>query len=1417
LFIDIKIFRYILGIILTILVLKKAKGTPAEQEAEAGSKTNVFGECPSNLEESTDLKYCISKDKKIYEMKKDENNPDNIILEILNKKNGDVFFFDESGNILTTGNEFSFAYICSNDCEKISKNGVYLNNDEKFVGIFSTKELSSSQGVYLNGASNEIDDALIICSSDNCKITGPFKESHNNENEYYINSITNDNKQHSIIKCSKKNSKCENKSDYIGYFLNYGEDKSNNPLIECTEKEGCKSTVFTNDNLYFINDNDKSIIYCSNKTSCEIFTPPNGDYYYIDGQEGDNNLIYCDDGKCNSETITEPGYYITSGDKDGLIECVNSSTKAGNNESKSKKRDDTITCKVSTPTSFTGYYFNGDSNIKNTYPLIKCSDEGCKTLKIGTDIYPGYYINAKDEESENLIVCNEIKCESMKVEEKEKVGSIKYSNKTLKMYIGSSSDDNYSQSSTEVDDVNALYYFLEVNDTSVSFPSISSSVKTLFKVSKYSIVRIIADSNFSVEKSSNRISSGGTIGSDVALYVCTSKTKLCVEKTTCTANTYLLDNSNSIAYYCNDKNALTGVTDEGYYIDNSRSTISNYIIKCSKNNSNMLCEYVNSPKYYFINAGYNKTSLPLILCNNNNCETTSAEIGHYLSGEQKNNLYGIIKCTSSSSCSIITNLKSNDHYYINKGFDRYTKTLINCFKKSCSTFQSSYGNYITDDYSVLIKCEGMNNCNSFSASAGYYEYSYNSSNNEAKKRIIHCELKSTVVCEPMDANSGFYLSNTSNILINCTGNSNKCTTVIARNGIFRSATTRVTTTSKRDETIDDEQETSVESVEHKERASKIVYNIIVCSATSCNELSANELAAVPYCTFDNNKCFINTKLSTSTSSVTSIAAGGYCTNSDREVFYFATDTIVTETDILYGTTSIYTYTTTNTNCIKVSSSYASNYFTITNNIYHVDDGQITQILKSGYYFINVHTNTLVNGNDITNYNDENVKLFKCNDNSCTVISKPKRTTYIADVNKRIIKYNPNSDSYTFAYENDIICMYSNNKCIPRSDLKDQEFCITYKGELVLASSNIKSRETGECYKASNINSSIYGISQHLYSMTTNYAEIIDESSYYIVSLSSNTTATYKDFTNRNNPVRIYGCVLSQCNEVEPVPGVYYYDPQSQYLFMKEDGEWTSPTSSGYALTGINPNEQHIYRYSVNSNTNKIALNERVDEGYYYTADNEMYHCDENNDECTKIDNSGYYFTNNGVMYYCVYDSEGLEKTSCVKQSCNIGQLYYINEKYYRCDSGSIYSLLSSKYCKHDENVVINFLTAYSEEYPIQIKNAIESISINNNSTAITKGMNNNFMNVVPGIFTNCTYNVEDRSSTFDLVCINNYVSYNKESDNIEICSVPQLGYVECVEDENNSNKCNVSGSLSRYTINIISIIIILLGSVIYLM
>jgi len=714
----------------------------------------------------------------------------------------------------------------------------------------------------------------------------------------------------------------------------------------------------------------------------------------------------------------------------------------------------------------------------------------------------------------------------------------------------------------------------------------------------------------------------------------------------------------------------------------------------------------------------------------------------------------------------------------------------------------------------LIQCTSSSNCVEFTPTVNYYD---NADSSEGNNTIINCEQSSQVInCSIEQTNSGFYMSSIPNVLIRCKSGS-KCRTITVKNGIFRGALKGLTGGSKRT----DEQEV-VESVEREvedielEKGNKMsvamprdsddAYGIIRCIAGKCSALSPSEVASIPVCEFNNNKCYITLEYAMTKSATTSISAGNICTNADRSVFYFATDTIVVKPNVISGVTATYVFTTTNSNCLEVNDSYTDMFFTVGSNIYLLDQGSVLQFYESGYYFINTAKNTLVNGNDIDAYNDESVKLYKCNGSSCSISNKPNSLTYYADVNKRILKYNINSDAYSFAYPKDITCIFANNKCTPNADLKNQEFCITYKGELVLAKQDIKNRETGECYKATSITNTIYGYSQYLYNMNVNSAQMVDETGYYIVNLSTNTTVVSKNYKTKNNNLVLYGCQFSSCKEYTPDENTYYYDSRAKTILKYHDGVWSTPDTSGYAYISIDPTNTYIYKFT--KKLDEIKINSIANYGYYYTVDGEMYHCNQDeNGDCVPISNTGYYFTNAGEVFYCVHDSEELEPTECVKQACVSGQYYYINDAYYCCEVSSLLVPVMSRYCSYNENVIVNFPLALTDEYPEKIKQAIEGIEKNNNSTAVVTLRGKNYLKSVTGIFTNCTYNVEETKSSFDLVCVNNFVSVDQETDEVKICSMEQLGYVECIEDEENPEKCNVSGSFARLSLSIMSVVV----------
>jgi len=1281
---------------------------------------------------------------------------------------------------------------------------VYKNSNNGLSYQLIKYVIKSDSIAYKSSGASSLDNAIILCSNDECKRITP------KEGDVFIDAspVNTSNNAVGVIKCSSSSCNSSGELSEPAVFLNAGnEDK---PLIKCensANKAGpiiCTSQQAGNNEEYYVNGaSSKSVIYCSGSGSCESYIPEGNSYFVNTVNAPQTELISCS-GSCSAQGAIDNGYYLTrpkGAENQDVIKCTGTSP---------------ITCSIVNNKDSNGYYQNADDNTKATHPLISCdSKNGCKSLKLGQDILPGYYVDVSVDGSPVVLVCTENACNDLSSSSSTNTytdpnikGNYNFDKTSINLQFiidpSKEDEDKYSASVSSTSNEEALYYFIEISN-SHGFPGISSTVTTLFKVSKYYIARVVSDGIIYVSDTENKITDSGTPGSGTTIYSCSKSKKTCVLTQSCNIGNYFLDSDNNIGYNCNNKGNIERINKPGYYVD-SGVTGSNtkYLIQCEEDdNGYIVCSSLLATNY-FINAGSDSSTKPLIYCNGIVCVTTAGTNGYYLSGVKENESYGIIKCSSSTSCNTVSfnNIRKSEHYYINNGGDKLNKAIIKCKKRDCSVVTASEGYFITDDVSTLIHCENPSTCYTITAAAGFYNTAVTV---DTGKKIIECTSLAIVTCEIKDANAGFYVAKTSNVLINC--NTTPCKPITVTNGIFRSATTQVIS-SKRDTIPGEEGE---EEVSNKERATTaVVYNIISCTNTGCNELSTSELSSIPVCNFNNNKCFINNKVSISTTTVSAISAGSYCTNSDRSVIYFATDTVVIDPEIIDGTTSIYTYTTTTTNCIEALDKYSDSYYTVGSSIYKIGDSSIIQLVATGYYFINVDTNTLVSGNNIELYNNESVKLFKCNDSSCSIIDKPENTVYYADVNKKIIVYNPNSDSYNFAYENEVICIYSNNKCTPRADVKNMEFCITYKGEICLVTNDIKSRETGECYKADTISSRVYGLSQYMYQLNAFSAERIVDNAYFIVSLSTNSTATVRDYSGKNNSLRIYGCVESKCDTYEPEEGVYYYDSVSRYMFRYEDEKWVSPQASGYALISTSPGDVYINRFSLINN--RTTIEGRVRSGYYYTIDKEMYECDQDKYQCVKIDNSGYYFTVSGEIYQCVYDSEGLEPTECVKKNCVVGQYYFINSKYYYCSSGYMLNLVTDKTCAFEEKVIVNFPVAFSESYPDKIKSAVENISLINNSTALVTNLNNKYISSVSAVYTNCTYTVEEKESEMDLVCVNNYVAVNNKKD-VQICSLANLGYTECVEDEENPEKCNPSGALSQYKIGITLVLSIIVSSI----
>jgi len=776
----------------------------------------------------------------------------------------------------------------------------------------------------------------------------------------------------------------------------------------------------------------------------------------------------------------------------------------------------------------------------------------------------------------------------------------------------------------------------------------------------------------------------------------------------------------------------SGTVDSAYECDFSSNTISN-------------CQDFESagviPNRYYLNAGAESLSAALGNYSSGNVSPVDGKSGSFYPSTSS---IGLLGCDS-EKCEVVKSSFTGNAYYPSTLVGYIIKcTPNNGCENVPVTSEAYYHNaaFSSSSGNQLIYCNGSQ-CEGLTTTAGNYV-------DDDTKKLIECVAGT---CKTNTNVNNFYISPNPNILIDCT--SGTCENVQAKIGIYI--------------------------------LGQDGGQFIKCDTSSCNQLSASEAEKIPICDESSKKCVVRSSNGGNSEAQVLLPEGAYCRNELGTVLYFATNTIELDNSIVV---------TTSSNCIQANSAYFQFYYTVGPTIYHIDDGEVSQITAPGYYFINTSSNKLVTGTKIEDYNNSYVKLYKCNGVSCVVIPNPSTTTYYVDVNKKIFKYTGNT--FSFAYDKDVICRYANNKCSPQSDLKSMEFCVTAAGELVIAAGDIEAKKEGDCYKASSISNEIFGYSSNLYKLNLFDATLIDSTGYFLVSLNTNSTTEFKEFSNKNSDIVLYGCSLSACTTRTPEEGVYYYDNVSKYLVRYDSAasQWVYPTADGYALISTEPGEQYVRKFVVDS-SNRVTITEKVSDGYYYTTDNEMYECpNTEGSSCDLIDESMYVMTNDNELYYCNVDDDDLTSTVCNKQSCVLGELYYIGGYHFRCVTGNIFNILSTKYCNNDEFVVVNFPTAFSETYPSNVKNAVDEISKNNNNTATVKA-GSNHLTVIPGIFTNCTYDKEEKMANFDLVCIENYVVLDNEKEP-QICSTSKLGFVGCNEDAENPDKCNPSSAMTIF-------------------
>jgi len=614
---------------------------------------------------------------------------------------------------------------------------IYCENDS--VCNKMMKNTSSLSKHYLNAGGDKASNPMIKCIKTGCTtllaVAGYYLDGEkrliNCENSTVCHEVSintsatpelytdngSDRDPKSLIKCV--NGTCKILSS-VGYHLDEAKD-----LFYCTNINTCekvdKNTSSTH--IYYLNSSEdmdvKPLISCA-KRSCETITASVGGYF----TDSTNNLIYCE-----SETVcyevaknpsTTPKYYINNNDdyeNYPLIRCTNSNCKTiGASEGYSMDGENiwvihcfvetvymeksTLCKKVDKNQDIVSIYYLNNGIDKATNPLIQCAENECETIQAKI----GYYINT---ENNNLIYCDQkTRCTKGEINEgqtsKYYLNNDERSNPLIKCAEGSCSAIEGSTGYYINSDINSSLIYCSGKSTC------SQGEENDTPISKYYF-------NNGDDKK--------------PLIECTSHT--CTTIST-TSGGYINGVNNNVIYCINDT-------------------------ECAEEN---LIESTTISKYY-VNNGSNKNNTPLIICDANGCQFSTASIGGYINGQQDQG--GAIYCESTTSCSE-ANL-DGEYYYLNKSNDSNANPLIKCNDSICSTTTSSSG-YFVDGASSLIYCSSDVKCsikNTPSKSTYYL-------NNGEKSSLIECIVGGG--CSSKDAAIGYYISEVNNKLIYCGYNNN---------------------------------------------------------------------------------------------------------------------------------------------------------------------------------------------------------------------------------------------------------------------------------------------------------------------------------------------------------------------------------------------------------------------------------------------------------------------------------------------------------------------------------------------------------------------------------------------------------------------------------------------------------------------
>jgi len=248
-------------------------------------------------------------------------------------------------------------------------------------------------------------------------------------------------------------------------------------------------------------------------------------------------------------------------------------------------------------------------------------------------------------------------------------------------------------------------------------------------------------------------------------------------------------------YKCNNERKCEFKNITGYVLFNSDGIL----LKCENGN----CLKVNSPKTgYYLNSGDDKNNNPLIYCSENedvcSSETASDNEGYYLHGGADVIKKALIHCNNKISCDEPIDISFGENeafkYFINNGSDNKTNKLIECLSSGCSSKEASNkdGYYLHGGTTganlsdALIKCDSECKIdNTITVENLTYRYYLNNGSDSTNKKLIECSSNSNS-CSTVTASTGYYL-NSGNNLIKCNGE-NSCDSpskIIISDGSFK--------------------------------------------------------------------------------------------------------------------------------------------------------------------------------------------------------------------------------------------------------------------------------------------------------------------------------------------------------------------------------------------------------------------------------------------------------------------------------------------------------------------------------------------------------------------------------------------------------------------------------------------------------